>query len=146
MSLDHAALVRTHRGERIGRELRELEQLFGEPLLTTGHPIREHEVDVLPAEAGPDLEERADLDRKPGLLAYLTRERVLDALLGMEVATEETPLGRAEAVTRKQNGATWVDAEPDHTDQEPRLRAIEDASLPPHRETIKEERERAHEH
>src|SRR5947207_5370480 len=101
---------------------------------------------MLPAESGPDLEQRADVDREPRFLAHLARERILDALAGVQVATEETPLRRAEAVAREDHGAARIDAEPDDPDQEPRLRAVEDPPLPADREPIEDERERAHEH
>src|SRR5690348_15946338 len=144
--LDHAALVGSHRRQPVGWESRQLEDLFGEALRAAGDAIGEDEVDVLPAEARPDLEQRTDLDRKAGLFAHLAREGVLDALTWLEVAAEEAPLRCAEPVSCEEDGPVRIDAEPDDADEEARLGAVEDAPLSADGDAIEDQRERAHQH
>jgi hypothetical protein len=76
------------------------------------------------------LEDRADLDGEPGLLRDLAPERVRQRLLAVDEATEEAPLRRAEGMTREDDAAVGGDADAVDTDEEPRVGAVEDASLP----------------
>jgi len=145
-ALDNPALVRAYVRE-IGRvERTELDELLRQPLSAAHRSVGVDELDPLPAITLVCLEDRTDLDLDPCLLANLAGERVLQSFAGREKAAEETPLGCTESVTRQDHVATRVYAEAHHADEEPRLRAIQEAPLPTDRKRIEERRENAKKH
>src|SRR6267142_6264999 len=146
VALDHAALVRTHLGQRIERAPPQLGDLIRQRECAAGHAEREDELDPLPAKAGDDLEHRTDLDREAGLLGDLARQGVLHALALPEEPAEEPPLRRAEAMAREEHAPLSVDAQADNADEELVVRDGHEPTLPAHRKTVEEKREPAHQH
>ena len=64
----------------------------------------------------------------------------------MQEPAEESPLGRAEAVSRQEHSTVGVDAKAGDPHEEPLVRGGHEAALPAHRERVEDEREDAHEH
>src|SRR5437867_479490 len=140
------ALVRAHVG-KVGRvEGADLDELVRQPLCAPDGPVRVDELDPLPAVSLVRLEDRANFDLDPRLLANLAGERVLEALAWGEEPAEETPFRRAETMACQDHVTVRVDPEPDDADKEPRLGAVEDAPLPADRERVVEKSQQAEEH